>query len=209
MQVVPHQGRKGIRRREHSIAIARYQTRLRDDRPAADRPQPGDGHGREADRCVEVHRLQGMSDGMHGMERSARRSRSHDRHLRQPARPDGKIVDCDALHRIREPERRPRMADPQGRLHALRGSGLSEGVSFAGHDRAVQQRHRGFSEENCIGCGYCVDRLPVQYSAHLEGRQSCVQVHILFGSRGGGTGTGVREDVPDRRDHVCTAPRWT
>ena len=50
---------------------------------------------------------------------------------------------ADALRRVREPgDRQPRMADPQGRLHALRGSGLPEGLPGAGRHRAVLERHR-------------------------------------------------------------------
>jgi formate dehydrogenase iron-sulfur subunit len=38
---------------------------------------PVDRHGRQADRRFEVHRLQGLPDGLHGMERSARRRRQN------------------------------------------------------------------------------------------------------------------------------------
>ena len=34
-----------------------------------------------------------------------------------------------------------------------------------------------FQEENCIGCGYCVDGLPVRRSAHLQEGQQGIQVH--------------------------------
>ena len=42
------------------------------------------------------------------------------------------------------PQRRARMADPQGWVHALRGSGLPESLPGARRDRAVLQRHRRF-----------------------------------------------------------------
>ena len=44
--------------------------------------------GRQADRRIEVHRLQGVPGRLHGVERPARRDRHEHRHLRQPARPD-------------------------------------------------------------------------------------------------------------------------
>ena len=50
------------------------------------------------------------------------------------------------------------MADPQGRLHALRGPGLPEGLPGA-----IVQYTNGivdFHQENCIGCGYCVAGCP-------------------------------------------------
>ena len=52
------------------------------------------------------------------------------------------------------------MADPQGRLHALRRSGLPEGLPGARRHRAVLQRHRRLHHENCIGCGYCIKGCP-------------------------------------------------
>ena len=53
------------------------------------------------------------------------------------------VIHGDAVYRMGqsgEPE--SGMAHPQGRLHALRRSGLSEGVPGARRDRAVLQRHR-------------------------------------------------------------------
>jgi formate dehydrogenase iron-sulfur subunit len=52
------------------------------------------------------------------------------------------------------------VADPQGRLHALRRPGLPEGLPSPG---AIIQYANGivdFHEENCIGCGYCVTGCP-------------------------------------------------
>ena len=71
-------------------------------------------------------------------------------------------LDADALHRVRQPEtRQSRVADPQGRLHALRGSGLPQGLPGAGRDRAVLATASSTSSrENCIGCGYCVKGCP-------------------------------------------------
>ena len=51
-------------------------------------------------------------------------------------------LDADAFHRMGEREGQSGVADPQGRLHALRGSRLPEGLPGARRDRAVCQRHR-------------------------------------------------------------------
>jgi formate dehydrogenase iron-sulfur subunit len=48
------------------------------------------------------------------------------------------------------------MADPQGRLHALRRPRLSQGLSVARRANGIVD----FQEENCIGCGYCVAGCP-------------------------------------------------
>ena len=53
------------------------------------------------------------------------------------------------------------MADPQGRLHALRRPGLPQGLSR--RPGAIVQYTNGivdFHEENCIGCGYCITGCP-------------------------------------------------
>src|SRR5207249_4329337 len=75
----------------------------------------------------------------------ARRDRQQCRRLRQPRRSQRRVLDGDALHRVREPQGRSRMADPQGRLHALRRPGVPESLPGAGCDRAVLERYRGLS----------------------------------------------------------------
>jgi ferredoxin len=60
------------------------------------------------------------------------------------------------------------MADPQGRLHALRRSGLPEGLPFAGRDRAVHQRHRRFPSGELHRLRLLRGRLPVRRAAHLQ-----------------------------------------
>src|SRR3546814_6413121 len=51
----------------------------------------------------------------------------------QPDRPHRRILDGDEVRRVREPrQRQPRVADPQGRLHALRRPGLPQGLPGAG-----------------------------------------------------------------------------
>ena len=60
------------------------------------------------------------------------------------------------------------MADPQGRLHALRGSGLPEGLPGAGRDRAVRQRHRRLHQRELHRLRLLRQGLPVQHPAHLQ-----------------------------------------
>ena len=131
--------------------------------------QAGCGRSRQADRCQQVHRLQGLPGGVPGVERPPPGDRLHRRHLQQPDRPDAGLVDRDALHGIRA-RRRSRMADPQGRLHALRRSGLPEGLPGAGRHRAVHQRHRRFRVGELHRLRLLREGLPVQHPAHLQGR---------------------------------------
>jgi hypothetical protein len=77
--------------------------------------------GRQAHRRVQVHRLQGLPGGLHELERPARRGRHQHRRVRQPQRPDADQLDGDEVLRGRAQGGQPRVADPQGRLHALRG----------------------------------------------------------------------------------------
>ena len=52
------------------------------------------------------------------------------------------------------------MADPQGRLHALRRPGLPEGVPFSRRHIKYANGIVDFISEHCIGCGYCVKGCP-------------------------------------------------
>ena len=53
-------------------------------------------------------------------------------------------VHGDALHRVGQSQNgQPRMAHPQGWLHALRGPRLSQGLSVARRHRAICERDRG------------------------------------------------------------------
>jgi formate dehydrogenase iron-sulfur subunit len=52
------------------------------------------------------------------------------------------------------------MADPQGRLHALRRPGLPEGLPLAGRHRQYANGIVDFQQDHCIGCGYCVTGCP-------------------------------------------------
>jgi formate dehydrogenase iron-sulfur subunit len=65
-------------------------------------------------------------------------------------------------------DRQSRVADPQGRLHALRGSGLPEGLPVARRDRAICQRHRRFHQRELHRLRLLRQGLPVQHSAHLQ-----------------------------------------
>ena len=129
------------------------------------------------------------------------------RQLRQPARPRRAVVDRHALLRGRA-RRQARVADPQGRLHALRRPRLPQGLPFAGRDRAVLERHRRFPPGELHRLRLLRDRLPVQHPAHLEEGQQGLQVHAVLGPRVGRAGAGLREDLPDRRAS-CSAPRKT
>ena len=53
-----------------------------------------------------------------------------------------------------------RVADSQGRLHALRRARLPEGLSEPG---AIIKHANGivdFNQDHCIGCGYCITGCP-------------------------------------------------
>ena len=77
-------------------------------------------------------------------------------------------LDRDALHGMGEPaDRQSRMADPQGRLHALRRSGLPQGLPGARRHRAVLERHRRLRPRELHRLRLLREGLPVQHPAHL------------------------------------------
>src|SRR5271169_3025665 len=76
--------------------------------------------GGKAYRHLEMHWLQGLPGGLLRVERPTRRDRDQYRELSEPARPDRKHLDLNAVLRDRTRGRQARMADPQGRLHSLR-----------------------------------------------------------------------------------------
>ena len=111
------------------------------------------------------------------------------------------------LMRFAEVSRRPDgradgVADPQGRLHALRRSGLPEGVPGARRDRQVRQRHRRFHLRELHRLRLLHRRLPVRHSAHQQEGQQGLQVLVVFGSRRCGARAGLRQDLSDRRAAV-------
>ena len=163
-------------------AIARLHPAFRFHLDAAVGAQPRSG-SRQADRRHALHRLQGLPGRLHGVERPARRGRPVRGKLRQPARPRSAYLDPDAVHRIREPERRPRVADPQGRLHALRGPRLPQGLPGAGRDRPVRQRHRRLHQRELHRLRLLREGLPVRHPAHQRGRPQVVQMHALLRPR--------------------------
>ena len=87
------------------------------------------------------------------------------------------VLDADALHRMGGREGQPRVADPQGRLHALRGPGLPEGLPGAGRDRAICQRHRRFHQRELHRLRLLRQRLPVRHPRISLGRPQVLQVH--------------------------------
>ena len=123
--------------------------------------------------------------------------------LRQSRRSDAGNVHADAVHRVGESgHAKSRMADPQGRLHALRGSGLPQGLPGARRDRAVLQRHRRLRARELHRLRLLRERLPVQHPAHLQGRSQGLQVHAVLRSRRRRPGSGLRQGLPDARDHL-------
>ena len=95
-----------------------------------------------------------------------------------------------------------RMADPQGRLHALRGSGLPQGLPGARRDRAVLERHRRLRPRELHRLRLLHQGMPVQHPAHLQGRPQGLQVHALLRPRRGRPGAGLRQGLPDPGDRV-------
>jgi formate dehydrogenase beta subunit (EC 1.2.1.2) len=77
------------------------------------------------------------------------------------------LVDRDALRRSGG-ERPAGMADPQGRLHALRRPGLPQGLSVPRRDRQVRQRHRRLPPGELHRLRLLHHRLPLQHPAHLQ-----------------------------------------
>ena len=143
IQVVPGEGREGLGRLD-GTAIIGYQAPLGHDGAATGCARACD---RQVAKLIDVSKCIGCKAcQMACMEWNDLRDEVgiNARRVRQPVGSHRAFVDGDALLRVRKPEWQPRMADPQGWLHALRGSGLPEGVSIAGRDRAVHERHRGF-----------------------------------------------------------------
>ena len=141
-------------------------------RSATTTPAPGvreTTESRQAHRRFHLHRLQGLPGGVHGVERHPRRSRQLRRGVRQPDGPDGQVVDRDALFRGRT-ERQAGVADPQGRLHALRRSGLPQGLPGPRRDHPVRQRHRRFPSGKLHRLRLLHHRLSLQHPAHLARR---------------------------------------
>ena len=83
---------------------------------------------------------------------------------------DPEHLDADALHRMGQRSGQSRMADPQGWLHALRGSGLPQGLPGARRDRAVRQRHRRFHQRELHRLRLLHQGLPVQHSPRQQDR---------------------------------------
>ncbi len=96
----------------------------------------------------------------------------------------------------------PGMADPQGRLHALRRSRLSQGLSIAGRDRAVRQRHRRFPRRELHRLRLLRNGVSVRRAAHFEERQKSLQMHAVLRPGRRWPGTRLREDLPDRSDRL-------
>ena len=157
----------------------------------------------EADRRVEVHRVQGLPSGVPPVERPARGSRLQSRGVRQPHGPHAEFVDRDALHGMGEPaDRQSRMADPQGRLHALRRSGLSQGLPGARRHRAVLERHRRLRPREMHRLRLLREGLPLQHPAHLAGDAQGLQVLALLRPRRCRPRPCLCQGLPDEGDRL-------
>ena len=158
VQGVPGQRREGLGGR-HGTAIAGHHAAAppRPRVPPSARAHPGGG---EAHRRLPLHRLQGLPGRLHGVERPARPGRAQRRASTPTRRTSPTRPGPDAVQRSRD-RRPPRVAHPQGRLHALRRPGLP--ARPARRPGAIVQYANGivdFQEENCIGCGYCITGCP-------------------------------------------------
>ena len=124
-----------------------------------------------------------------------------------PARPDAGHVHADALHRVGEPgDRQSRMADPQGRLHALRGSGLPQGLPGARRHRAVLERHRRFRPRELHRLRLLHEGMPVQHPAHLA-RSTTRPTNARSAPTASRSGRGRPAPRPARPRRSCSAPR--
>ncbi len=167
--------------------------------PPGAREQPQVAKLLDVSRCIGCKACQVACQEWNDLRSESRPQR---RRAGQSARPRRAQLDGDALCRGRAGGRQPRVADPQGRLHALRGPGLPEGVPGAGRHRAVLQRHRGLPPGALHRLRLLRGRLPVRRPAHLEEGQQGLQVHALLRPGRGRARAGLREVLPDGLDHV-------
>ena len=103
-------------------------------------------------------------------------------------------------------DRQSRMADPQGRLHALRGSGLPQGLPGARRHRAVLQRHRRLRPRELHRLRLLHQGMPVQHPAHLQGRPQRAYKCTLCSDRVA-VGQGRPAPRPARPRRSSSAPR--
>ena len=59
-----------------------------------------------------------------------------------------------------------------------------------------------FISENCIGCGYCIKGCPFNIPRISQADQKAYKCTLCSRPRRGRPGAGLRQGVPDRRDHV-------
>ena len=121
---------------------------------------------------------------------------------------DPEHLDADALHRMGERAGQSRMADPQGRLHALRGSGLPEGLPGARRDRAIRQRHRRLHQRELHRLRLLRQGLSVRHPAHQPGRSQILQMHACART-GSASGWSRPASRPARPARSCSARRPT
>ena len=102
--------------------------------------------------------------------------------------------------------RQSRVADPQGRLHALRGSGLPQGLPGARRDRAVLERHRRLRPRELHRLRLLREGMPVQHPAHLQGRLTR-PTSARSAPTASPSGRGRPAPRPARPRPSCSAPR--
>lgn len=90
----------------------------------------------------------------------------------------------------------------EGCMHCSDPGWLPEGLPVARRDHPVCQRHRRLPGRELHRLRLLRDRLPVRRTAHLQEGPQGLQVHAVFGPGGGRSGAGMREDLPDRGDHL-------
>jgi Fe-S-cluster-containing dehydrogenase component len=124
--------------------------------------------GGQADRRVQVHRLQGLPGGLHGVERPARRGRHQHRRVRQPRRPDAKSW---TVMRFAEVEPKEGSLEwlirKDGCMHCA-DPGCLKACPSPGRHRPVRQRHRRLPSGELHRLRLLRHRLPLRRAAHLE-----------------------------------------
>ena len=151
----------------------------------------------QADRHLDLHRLQGLRGGVPGVERPAAGNHGAVGHLPDAARHVGELLEPDQVPRARG-ERRAAVADAQGPVHALRRPGLSRRLPRARRHRPVHQRHRRFSAGPVHRVRLLHHRLPVRRAEDSHEDEARLQVHAVRGPCRRRPAARLREGVSDQ-----------
>ena len=101
----------------------------------------------------------------------------------------------------------PAMADVEVSVHALRGSGMPEGVSGARRDRAAREWDRGFQFGQLHWVRVLHHGLPVQRSETESDNGKGVEVFAVCGPGGCRAGAGVHQGMSDELSEFWNARR--